>query len=50
MGGYDRYLFPVMPLSSCFFLLLIYEAFLVWRRASVAPSLCEAPAQTGRNA
>ena len=29
--GYERYLFPVMPLASCFFILLIYEAFLVCR-------------------
>jgi hypothetical protein len=32
MGGYERYLWPVMPLTSCFFLLLIYEAIEVWRR------------------
>jgi hypothetical protein len=32
MSGYDRYLFPVMPLSSCFFGLLIYEAIRLWRR------------------
>lgn len=31
MGGYERYLFPVMPLASCFFVLLIYEAVAVWR-------------------
>jgi hypothetical protein len=29
-GGYERYLVPVMPLTSCFFVLLIYEAIVVW--------------------
>jgi hypothetical protein len=32
MSGYDRYLFPVMPLSSCFFGLLFYEAIQLWRK------------------
>ncbi|HEY8834932.1 MAG TPA: hypothetical protein VIM09_05060, partial [Chthoniobacterales bacterium] len=32
IGGYERYLFPVMPLANCFFILLIYEAFTVWRK------------------
>lgn len=32
MGGYERYLFPVMPLSSCFFILMIYQAIAVWRQ------------------
>jgi hypothetical protein len=31
MAGYERYVFPVMPLSTCFFILLIYEAIAVWR-------------------
>jgi hypothetical protein len=31
MAGYDRYLIPVMPLTSCFFVLLIYRAIAVWR-------------------
>ena len=31
MAGYDRYLVPVMPLTSCFFILLIYRAIAVWR-------------------
>jgi hypothetical protein len=31
IGGYERYLFPVMPLYSCFLILLIYQAFTVWR-------------------
>jgi hypothetical protein len=30
MSGYDRYLFPVMPLASCFFALLIYQAIQLW--------------------
>jgi hypothetical protein len=34
MAGYDRYLVPVMPLTSCFFVLLIYRAIAVWRRGS----------------
>jgi hypothetical protein len=33
IGGYDRYLFPVLPLTSCFFILLIYQAFALGRRA-----------------
>ena len=36
IGGYDRYLFPVLPLTSCFFILLIYQAFALGRRASPA--------------
>jgi hypothetical protein len=32
MAGYKRYVFPIMPLSACFFILLIYEAWLVCRR------------------
>jgi hypothetical protein len=31
MAGYERYVFPVMPLSACFFLLLIYKATAVCR-------------------
>lgn len=38
MAGYDRYLIPVMPLTSCFFTLLIYRALAVWRRPSGLPS------------
>jgi len=33
IGDYERYLFPVMPLFSCFLLVLIYQAVAVWRRA-----------------
>lgn len=36
IGGYDRYLFPVLPLTSCFFILLIYQAFVLGRRAALA--------------
>lgn len=32
MAGYERYVFPIMPLSACFFILLIYEAWFVCRR------------------
>jgi hypothetical protein len=31
MSGYERYLFPVMPLAACLLVLLIYEAAAVWR-------------------
>ncbi|MEY2507257.1 MAG: hypothetical protein QOH01_1586 [Verrucomicrobiota bacterium] len=33
IGGYERYLFPVMPPYSCFLVLLIYQAVFVTRRA-----------------
>jgi hypothetical protein len=32
MAGYERYVFPIMLLSACFFILLIYEAIVVWRK------------------
>jgi hypothetical protein len=32
IGGYDRYLFPVLPLYSCFLILLIHQAIVLWRR------------------
>jgi hypothetical protein len=35
IGGYERYLFPVMPLYSCFLVLLIYQAWFVTRGAPV---------------
>jgi hypothetical protein len=38
IGGYERYLFPVMPLYSCFLVLLIYQAWFVIRRAPVSSS------------
>jgi len=38
MAGYERYVFPIMPLSSCFFILLIYEAIGVWRKRVVLES------------
>lgn len=31
-GDYERYVFPAMPLYSCFLVLLIYQAFALWRR------------------
>ena len=31
IGGYERYIFPVAPLYSCFLILLIYQAFATWR-------------------
>ena len=33
IGGYERYLFPVLPLYSCFLILLIHQA-IVWQRRS----------------
>jgi hypothetical protein len=33
VGGYERYLFPVLPLYSCFLILLIYQSFALSRRA-----------------
>jgi hypothetical protein len=35
MAGYERYLVPVMPLTSCFFVLLIYEAIALCRKRNV---------------
>ncbi|HMG05063.1 MAG TPA: hypothetical protein VK581_06345 [Chthoniobacterales bacterium] len=32
IGGYERYLFPVAPLYSCFLILLIYQSIAVLRR------------------
>ena len=45
MTGYERYLFPVMPLASCFFILLIYQAIATWRKQPVS-SVVAAPAET----
>jgi hypothetical protein len=36
MAGYERYVFPVMPLSTCFFILLIYESIALWRKRAVS--------------
>ena len=33
-GGYERYLVPVMPLTTCFFVLLIYQAIALCRGRS----------------
>ena len=38
-GGYERYLIPVMPLYSCFLILLIYQSFALWRRGGAAGKL-----------
>jgi hypothetical protein len=38
MAGYERYVFPIMPLTSCFFILLIYQAITLWRDRSGLPS------------
>jgi hypothetical protein len=32
-GGYERYLFPVLPLYSCFLILLIHQSIALWKRA-----------------
>jgi hypothetical protein len=36
VGGYERYLFPVLPLYSCFLIVLIYQSLALWRRARAA--------------
>jgi hypothetical protein len=41
MAGYQRYVFPIMPLSACFFILLIYEAWFV---------CCQPPALSAESA
>jgi hypothetical protein len=38
IGGYERYLFPVMPLYSCFLVLLIYQAWSLSRLSPVRSS------------
>jgi hypothetical protein len=43
MAGYERYLFPVMPLTTCFFILLIYQAIVTWRRRNGFPSPVSIP-------
>lgn len=35
LDAYERYLFPVMPLASCFFALLIYQAIALFRNRAV---------------
>lgn len=32
IGGYERYLFPVLPLYSCFLILFIHQSIVLWRR------------------
>ncbi|HEY2139351.1 MAG TPA: hypothetical protein VGH00_04665, partial [Chthoniobacterales bacterium] len=38
MTGYERYVFPVMPLATCFLVVLVYEAWFVYRKASAEPA------------
>ena len=38
MAGYERYVFPIMPLTSCFFILLMYQAIAIWRSRNGFPS------------
>jgi hypothetical protein len=33
IGGYERYLFPVLPLYSCFLILLIHQAIVLRQRS-----------------
>jgi hypothetical protein len=32
VGGYARYLFPILPLYSCFLILLIHQSWILWRQ------------------
>jgi hypothetical protein len=34
VGGYERYLFPVLPIYSCFLIVLIYQSIALWRRTT----------------
>jgi hypothetical protein len=43
MAGYERYLFPIMPLAACFLVLLVYEAIVVWRNGNGFSSSSSAP-------
>jgi hypothetical protein len=36
IGGNERYVFPAMPLYSCFVIVLIYQSIALWRRAGGA--------------
>lgn len=36
-SDYERYLFPVMPLCSCFLIVLIYQSIAVWRLDGILP-------------
>lgn len=36
---YERYLFPVMPLSSAFFVLVLWRAIKVWRTSRTLPTI-----------
>lgn len=37
IGGYERYLFPVMPLYSCFLIVLIYQSMALRRSTETTP-------------
>jgi hypothetical protein len=37
IGGYERYLFPVMPLYSCFLIVLIYRSMTLCRSTDTTP-------------
>lgn len=39
IGGYERYLFPVLPLYSCFLILLIQQSIILWRRPGQDPEI-----------
>jgi hypothetical protein len=39
IGGYERYLFPVAPLYSCFLILLIHQAIILRRRKEPDPGV-----------
>ena len=39
VGGYDRYLFPVAPLYSCFLIVLIYQAVALRRQTQVPATM-----------
>jgi hypothetical protein len=39
VGGYERYLFPVMPLYSSFLILLIYQAITLSRKRTLRPDM-----------
>ena len=38
MAGYERYLWPIMPLASCFLVLLVYSAFVYCRKTRETPA------------
>jgi hypothetical protein len=38
VGGYERYLFPALPIYSSFLIVLIYQSFALWRGAGGSQS------------